>query len=162
MTEAVARGRMHKALVSLLVEDGWQTRRFFQALCCAFSHLDDPGRKIACVHGKAHCNCPPCPDAIDGCLYALWRYELPNCGIPDAFRIDADEGCVWLAEVNVSHPADASKWARLWDVLDSYGWDLRLVVVDRHGNRSCPTDERLWWQLAYVEPMRAEGLSPRA
>ncbi len=65
--------------------------------------------------------------------------------LPDAFRIDeplhdngviTQNGKITVWEVEISNPLTpvrVMEWARMWEELGDFAYDLRLVTVDRYG-----------------------------
>ncbi|MGA2180812.1 MAG: hypothetical protein ABSH15_14685 [Verrucomicrobiota bacterium] len=63
--------------------------------------------------------------------------EVAGNRVPDAFKIDSENKHLWFWEVEVSHPIDQPKanvLAQIAIEVDDWGWELKLVTVDRYGN----------------------------
>jgi hypothetical protein len=104
------------------------------------AHVTGRRPSAACTQKRCRCN-PEKGDEASGCWWMRLWSDMGRLGVPDAFRLDtAPDGMlrVWIAEVNVTHHADDSKWFDLWDLLDCEDIWCRVIVVDRNGTVSEP------------------------
>lgn len=69
------------------------------------------------------------PDADDNADY--------NPGIiPDAYKIDHDNQCIWIYEIEDTNPLTLDKLVLITDIFwlfDWLSWNTRLIVYDRYG-----------------------------